>query len=85
MVLSAETISGTVVGIQARGDKGTDKTFNARLVEVLPYPTDLVNLPPAQHLQMEQNSAARLVTGTRRCERITPVLESLQWRDALNI
>ena len=30
-------------------------------------------------LQSVQNAAARLVTGTRRTDRITPVLQSLQW------
>jgi len=32
-----------------------------------------------QRLQSVQNAAARLVTGTRRTEHITPVLQSLQW------
>ena len=41
----------------------------------------LVGLPSAtiRPLQRVQNSAARLVTGTRRSEHITPVLESLHW------
>ena len=32
-----------------------------------------------QRLQSVQNAAARLVTGTRRTEHITPVLQSLHW------
>ena len=32
-----------------------------------------------QRLQSVQNAAARLVTGTRRSEHITPVLQSLHW------
>jgi len=32
-----------------------------------------------QRLQSVQNAAARLVTGTRRSEHITPVLKSLHW------
>jgi len=32
-----------------------------------------------QRLQAVQNAAARLVTGTRRCEHITPVLRQLHW------
>ena len=32
-----------------------------------------------QRLQSVQNAAARLVTGTRRCEHITPVLRQLHW------
>ena len=32
-----------------------------------------------QRLQSIQNAAARLVTGTRRCEHITPVLRQLHW------
>jgi len=31
-------------------------------------------------LQSVQNAAARLVTGTRRCDHITPVLRLLHWR-----
>jgi len=30
-------------------------------------------------LQSEQNAAARLVTGARRCDHITPVLRQLHW------
>ena len=30
-------------------------------------------------LQSVQNAAARLVTGTRRCDHITPVLRLLHW------
>ena len=33
-----------------------------------------------QRLQSVQNAAARLVTGTRRTDHITPVLQSLHWR-----
>ena len=32
-----------------------------------------------QHLQSVQNAAAHLVTGTRRCDHITPVLRQLHW------
>jgi len=32
-----------------------------------------------QHLRSVQNAAARLVTGIRRCEHITPVLRQLYW------
>ena len=32
-----------------------------------------------QHLQAVQNAAARLVSGTRRPEHITPVLRQLHW------
>jgi len=32
-----------------------------------------------RRLQSVQNAAARLVTGTRRCEHITPVLRQLHW------
>ena len=32
-----------------------------------------------QRLQSVQNAAARLVTGTRRCDHITPVLRQLHW------
>ena len=32
-----------------------------------------------QRSQFVQNAAARLVTGTRRSEHITPVLQSLHW------
>jgi len=32
-----------------------------------------------QRLQAVQNTAARLVTGIRRCEHITPVLRQLHW------
>ena len=32
-----------------------------------------------QRLQSVQNAAARLVTGTRRTDHITPVLQSLHW------
>ena len=32
-----------------------------------------------QRLQSVQNAAAQLVTGTRRTEHITPVLQSLHW------
>jgi len=32
-----------------------------------------------QRLQAVQNAAARLVTGTRRCDHITPVLRQLHW------
>ena len=32
-----------------------------------------------QRLQGIQNAAARLVTGTRRCEHMTPVLRQLHW------
>jgi len=32
-----------------------------------------------RRLQLVQNAAARLITGTRRTEHITPVLQSLQW------
>jgi len=32
-----------------------------------------------QKVQSVQNAAARLITGTRRCERITPVLQKLRW------
>ena len=32
-----------------------------------------------QRLQAVQNAAARLVTGTRRCDHITPVLQQLHW------
>jgi len=32
-----------------------------------------------QRLQSVQNAAARLVTGTRRTDHITPVLKSLHW------
>ena len=32
-----------------------------------------------QRLQSVQNAAARFVTGTRRCEHITPVLRRLHW------
>ena len=41
----------------------------------------LYGLPDAQlqKLQLVQNSAARLVTGTRRREHITPVLFALHW------
>ena len=41
----------------------------------------LYGLPDAQlqKLQLVQNSAARLVTGTRRPEHITPVLFALHW------
>ena len=41
----------------------------------------LYGLPEAQlqNLQLVQNSAARLVTGTRRREHITPVLFALHW------
>ena len=35
-----------------------------------------------QRLQSVQNAAARLVTGTRRTEHITPVLQSLHWLPA---
>ena len=30
-------------------------------------------------LQVIQNAAARLVTGARKCERMTPVLRELHW------
>ena len=41
----------------------------------------IYGLPDAQlrKLQLVQNSAARLVTGTRRREHITPVLFALHW------
>jgi len=32
-----------------------------------------------QKLQVVQNAAARLVTGARKCERMTPVLRELHW------
>jgi len=32
-----------------------------------------------RRLQSVQNAAARLVTGTRRCEHITPALQQLHW------
>ena len=32
-----------------------------------------------QKVQSIQNVAARLITGTRRCEHITPVLQELDW------
>jgi len=32
-----------------------------------------------QKVQSVQNAAARLITGTRRCEHITPVLQKLHW------
>jgi len=32
-----------------------------------------------QKVQSVQNAAARLITGTRPCERITPVLQKLHW------
>jgi len=32
-----------------------------------------------RRLQAVQNAAARLVTGTRRCDHITPVLQQLHW------
>ena len=32
-----------------------------------------------QELQSVQNTAARMVSGVRRCEHITPVLEDLHW------
>ena len=32
-----------------------------------------------RRLQSVQNAAARLVTGTRRCDHITPVLRQLHW------
>ena len=33
-----------------------------------------------QRLQAVQNAVARLVTGTRRCEHVRPVLRQLHWR-----
>ena len=38
-----------------------------------------------QRLQSVQNAAARLVTGTRRSEHITPVLQSLHWLPVTNL
>ena len=38
-----------------------------------------------QRLQSVQNAAARLVTGTRRSEHITPVLRSLHWLPAYHV
>ena len=32
-----------------------------------------------QKVQSVQNTAARLITGTKRCDHITPVLHQLQW------
>ena len=32
-----------------------------------------------RRLQVVQNAAARLITNTRRCEHITPILQLLQW------
>jgi len=32
-----------------------------------------------KYVQFVQNAAARLIAGTRRCERITPVLQKLHW------
>lgn len=41
----------------------------------------LINLPDhlLQRLQRVQNTAARIVSRTKRCEHITPVLRSLHW------
>jgi len=32
-----------------------------------------------RHLQLVQNAVARLITGTRRCDHISPVLRQLHW------
>ena len=35
-----------------------------------------------RRLQSEHNAAARLITGTRRCDHISPVLRQLHWLPA---
>lgn len=38
-----------------------------------------VNQPTLSHLQLVQNAAALLLTNTRRCENVIPILLSLHW------
>jgi len=39
----------------------------------------LTGVNDGRRLQSVQNAAARVVTGTRRCEHITPALRQLHW------
>ena len=43
------------------------------------YMIEMNHATPATFLQSVQNAAARLVTGARRCDHITPVLRQLHW------
>jgi len=68
--------------VQALMSEVAKSLINAFISDRLDYCNSLlygITDTQLQHLQSVQNAVARLVTGTRRSEHITPVLRSLHW------
>jgi len=68
--------------IQSLEEEAVKAVVHAFISSRLDYCNSLltgVNEGLLRRLQCVQNAAARLVTGTRRCEHITPALRQLHW------
>jgi len=68
--------------VQSLTSEAAKSLINAFISNRLDYCNSLlydITDTQLQRLQSVQNAAARLVTGTRRSEHITPVLRSLHW------
>ena len=70
---------GGVLINENKGGKDLKFGYNYAVLYVLITATQCCTALQLQRLQFVQNAAARLVTGTRRTEHITPVLQSLHW------